>query len=250
MKADRIIVYIPYTYDRFPDWDGQLPEVPEGVEIRRVEEDFGPATKLLPALREFAGTQTEILYCDDDMDYRPNWTSVFQKTRKKRPDDCIAISGVPLGIFTKSDGPREHQPRTVRSWRVTDVEFHLRTLFSGVRSRLTGVPTRLIGRRVYLRSGYADVFEGFGGVLVRPEFFHKDVFEIPEKIRPVDDIWLSGMAAANGYGVWAPARVLEPSPGPAWKRDALHEAEFDGMKRNAANLYAIEYLRKHYGIWP
>jgi hypothetical protein len=45
-RAEAVLLYIPKSYRRFPEWDGALPDVPEGVEIRRVEEDLGPATKL------------------------------------------------------------------------------------------------------------------------------------------------------------------------------------------------------------
>jgi hypothetical protein len=31
-------LWIPTRYRRFPDWDGRLPEVPEGVTIRRPEQ--------------------------------------------------------------------------------------------------------------------------------------------------------------------------------------------------------------------
>ena len=48
-RIDRICLYIPEVYRRFPDWDGSLPEVPEGIEIHRTEADLGPATKVLAA---------------------------------------------------------------------------------------------------------------------------------------------------------------------------------------------------------
>ncbi len=62
VRPERVILYLSRHYRRFPDWDGALPEVPEGVEIRLVEEDYGPATKLLPALKEFAGQDVDILF--------------------------------------------------------------------------------------------------------------------------------------------------------------------------------------------
>ena len=55
VKADHIYLYIPETYRRFPDWDGQLPHVPDGITIRRTDIDLGPATKVLPAARAHRG---------------------------------------------------------------------------------------------------------------------------------------------------------------------------------------------------
>ena len=50
-RPEAVELYIPRSYRRFPDWGGGLPEVPEGVRIVRVDEDLGPATKILPAAR-------------------------------------------------------------------------------------------------------------------------------------------------------------------------------------------------------
>ena len=52
--ADAVWLWIPHTYDRFPDWDGTLPDVPAGITIRRCETDHGPATKSIPALKQLA----------------------------------------------------------------------------------------------------------------------------------------------------------------------------------------------------
>ena len=44
-----VYLYVPESYRRFPEWDGSLPDVPAGVEVRRCAEDWGPATKILGA---------------------------------------------------------------------------------------------------------------------------------------------------------------------------------------------------------
>jgi hypothetical protein len=51
-QVDRVILYLPKHYRRFPDYDGHLPDVPDGVEIHQTEVDYGPATKILPAAHE------------------------------------------------------------------------------------------------------------------------------------------------------------------------------------------------------
>ncbi len=58
--ADEIRLNIPERYRRFPEWDGTLPEVPEGVTILRCAQDYGPATKLLPRCWPIAATAAEM----------------------------------------------------------------------------------------------------------------------------------------------------------------------------------------------
>ncbi len=61
-RPEAVELWIPHSYRRFPQWGGGLPDVPEGVTLRRVDVDYGPATKVLPALRERRGQAVEILY--------------------------------------------------------------------------------------------------------------------------------------------------------------------------------------------
>ncbi len=248
-RPDHIILYIPRTYRRFPDYDGHLPQVPKGVEIRVVDEDFGPATKVLHACRDFAGTDTEILFCDDDMLYPRHWAAAFLKERRHAPEACLAICGFQISRLIDSDGMRDAQPRALRSWRITDVENHLRQYVRNIQQRWFGRTPTLLGRRINLRSGYIDCFEGFGGVMVRPDFFDERAFDIPEVLWAVDDIWLSGMATANHHPVWAIGRMREPEPHPLFIENALHNAVIDGADRGQANRAAATYLRETYGIW-
>ena len=81
IPPEQVILYLNRHYSRFPDWDGTLPEVPEGVEVRMVDEDYGPATKLLPALEDFAEEDVEILFCDDDQIYPPYLAEELFKAR-------------------------------------------------------------------------------------------------------------------------------------------------------------------------
>ncbi|MEM8632378.1 MAG: hypothetical protein AAGF74_14170 [Pseudomonadota bacterium] len=73
--------------------------------------DAGPATKLLPALRQrVAGP---ILYCDDDAIYGPGWASGFLAARQAHPGAAIAASSFcvsPLGLTPRAaPGPRVAQ---------------------------------------------------------------------------------------------------------------------------------------------
>ena len=49
-RVSSVNLYLPRNYRRFA-WDPSvLPEVPQGVNIRLVDQDYGPATKVLPAV--------------------------------------------------------------------------------------------------------------------------------------------------------------------------------------------------------
>ncbi|MDF1854439.1 MAG: glycosyltransferase [Pseudooceanicola sp.] len=249
-KPDKIIVYIPKSYPRFPDYDGSLPQVPEGVEVHVCERDFGPATKVLPAVQEFKGQDVDILFCDDDALYPPNWAARFLKERAKRPNAAIASDGTEARDDAPATMERAHQPRALRLWRKTDPVYQTRRLLRWIKGRLTGKPQPVATRRSHLRSGYVDVVLGYGGVLVRPEFFDDDAFEIPHELRSVDDVWLSGMIGKNGVPIWLDAGHPFIPAGDADTAQPLHAAVHAGLNRGQANKACIEYMRATYGIWP
>lgn len=248
--ADRILLYIPRRYRRFPDWDGALPEVPEGVKIRRVDNDLGPATKVLCAAREYQGQDVDILFCDDDRFYPPDTVTRFTHLRTQHPDCAIALVGRQAETIGESSGRRDRQPRAVRRWRATDVEFQLRFLWSQIRAGRNWRRVAAPHRRVYKRSGYVDIFEGCGGVLVRPEFFDEMAYDIPPVLWTVDDVWLSGMIARKGVPIWLQANLMDP---PETDADALSPLAFsviEGADRGVANRMALKYMQDHFGIWP
>ncbi len=248
-KPDAIYLYIPETYRRFPDWDGVLPDVPEGIEIRRCAEDWGPATKVLAAVQEFQGQDVDILFCDDDQIYYPEWLGQFQDIKARHPSAVISILG--FQTFTEYGGSRKRarRPLAVRRWRITDVRFQAHALFVDLKGWWQGEKLREPARRVFMRSGYVDVFEGRGGVLVRPDFFDEQAFDIPPVIWTVDDVWLSGMVARKGIPIWLEANLIDPGTTETERIEALVLSVVDGADRRAANTTAIEYMRKTYGLW-
>lgn len=255
VPAERIILYINDSYLRFPDWDGTLPVVPEGVEIRRVAEHWGPATKVLPALRDFADEDVDILFCDDDQIYAPYLAERMLNERKRRPEVCIGISPMedyapPVGQTRRAWDAR---PRVLRLWKVTNVLHRLQLGLANWRARRTGVFYEPLRRHV-MRSGYADGFEGFMGVLVRPRFFPPEVFDLPDFARPVDDVWLSGHATRAGHPPWILGGFSEPVLMPRSKpahldETALHRNDFDGRDRDDSNLEVVRYFQETYGLW-
>lgn len=247
--ADRIELYVPRRYRRFPDYDGAPPPVPDGVTLVRPDEDFGPASKILHAVRAYRGQEVDLLFCDDDRFYRPDWTRPFWQARADHPRAAIApISWSADELFgaTQRDRP---QPQAVRASRALDLPWQVR--------RLLWLGGRALGRRVegpshaHIRTaGYRDIFQGYGGVLVRPDFFDDDVFEIPPVLWSVDDIWLSGMLAKAGTPIWAPARIKGPRLLPAHDAAPLYEAVIDGADRRTADRRCFDYMRETYDIWP
>ncbi len=256
VRPERVILYLSRHYIRYPDWDGQLPEVPEGVEIRLVDENWGPATKLLPALKEFAGEDLEILFCDDDQIYRPNMAARFLAARAKHPQSCIGSSGMVDYPAPDTAAKRrfEQHPRMKHLWKHLNPAFLLKLLRLEVGRQITGQDYIDPVRRSVWRAGYADGFEGFSGVLVRPEFFPDDVFDIPDFARPVDDVWLSGHATRMGHAPWIVGGLFYPMlmPDPTEDHEnetALYRSEFGGVARDESNIKTARYFQKKFGIW-
>ena len=75
-------LYIPRGYKRFGYAESDLPKLPNGVNLRVVDEDLGPATKILPACREYLGQDVFILCCDDDKIYDRDWAQRFLNASK------------------------------------------------------------------------------------------------------------------------------------------------------------------------
>ena len=249
-QIDRIILYIPESYRRFPDWDGVLPTVPDGVEIRRVPRDMGPATKVLFAAQEFRGQDVDLLLCDDDRRYKPGWAQAFVDARAEHPNDCIAIAGFEADRYGQSRMLNRPTPRAIRSSRTWDLKFQAKMvwefIFPPVERKYLREPTRV----TFKTSGYVDCFEGFGGALMKPDFFDDSSFEIPEVIWAVDDVWLSGCLAVKGVKIWALADEPDTQHTPAGVYDALHKATIEGADRDDANSACIKHFQDAHGVWP
>ena len=231
LPATKIILYVPDQYRRFPDWDGTLPDLPSGVTVRRVAMDYGPGTKILPALKEFAGRSVDLLFCDDDMLYHPDWHQGFKTLRQHHPDAalCTISHHLPGAIHRRA-------PR-MRRWSQAERTAHLAT-------RPDPLP-------LIRHSGYADVLEGWGGVMVRPSFFDDRVFDIPADLWMVDDPWLSGHLAVRNVPIWTNADGLPPQRRPHVQRDIapLFYAVIDGKTRQDSDHACVAHFQTTYGIW-
>lgn len=254
VKAEQVVLYISKTYRRFPDWDGGLPDVPDGVEVRLVEEDFGPASKLLPAVRDFSGRDVEILFCDDDQIYRPHLAEHLLRERARRPNDVVCVSG--MQTYPALEGNRQtlRLPRRRFLWRTTNPRWQARRFWRRLNARFGGVDYVQPPARITLRKGYGDGFEGYMGVMLDPAFVPPEALDIPDFAWSVDDVWLSGHVTRRGHGIWVTGGLFERMVTPMRKpshldETALNQNAVGGLERDAANLETVRYFQRTYGIW-
>src|SRR5262249_34545989 len=104
-RVHDIRLYIPRHYRRFPDYDGSVPEVPEGITIVRTEEDLGPASKVLFAVREQRANRGQILFCDDDRIFSPTWAADLFAAQDARANECVALIGKVISSDQGGSGP-------------------------------------------------------------------------------------------------------------------------------------------------
>jgi len=233
---DAVVLWIPQAYRRREFGAFDLPKVPAGVEIRRSETDHGPATKLLPSLKRFRGEDVRIIYCDDDRIYAPDWAAHLIAQSDAHPGMCIAEAG-------------ERVESTLLKFRATRLAPRILRIAS---LGISGHYHRRALRRLDPGIGRVDICKGYGGVLVRPEFFADTVFDIPDILWTVDDIWLSGNLALSGVGI----RKVAPHPSMERSRktgaaaiDPLIEYSYADHRRERANMACIRYFQEQYGVW-
>ncbi len=244
VRPDRVELHLPRHYRRFPGARPSLPPLPDWVDVIEGDTDFGPATKALPAVQHWRGTRTDLLICDDDRLQDRGWIARFVAGRQSRPDDILCERGWNIadrfGILrARPDLPRAtlspDQGRTL-SYRLM---------------RMASLTLYHPPRRLYATAGHVDVFEGFLGALLPVDALPDVVFDIPEIIWTVDDVWLSGMAYSNGVKVWVNAMPRPVySDGRIDKVASLRDFVQQGAGRETADRHAVEYLRAQYGVWP
>ncbi|MGU3575715.1 glycosyltransferase family 2 protein [Brucellaceae bacterium C25G] len=236
-KADQVILYIPPSYKRFPEWTGNLPQVPEGVTISRTDFDYGPATKILPALRENWGKERDILLCDDDVYYDTHWAERYVNLRKTHIHTCLAEGGYDLKGIDQSSRPKDRLPRVSNQNR--DILFRIGSMLKYRQRRAS----------YYTQSGYSDIFLGVSGAMVRPTYFKEMVFDIPGSLWVVDDYWISGNLAVNNIPIWLNADAPRRHDSASRRISSLLNMVHEGHGRHDTNQAAINYFRETYGVW-
>lgn len=144
-------------------------------------QDFGPATKLIPALQEFILNQNlaqQILIVDDDMVYPRNMVENFYHWAHLYPNWAIGSSG----------------------WIVPqDLTDRPTTLVSNIKQL---PPTPIKSTRIRQRKEI-DILQGYSGFMVQPCFFNleeiTDYANKPEAAFYVDDVWISAHCHAPKY---------------------------------------------------
>lgn len=239
LRPDRLELYLPNNYRR-EDFDQfaaeALPPLPDGCEVIRVEQDFGPATKVLPAAARYRGQDVRLVYCDDDKQYDPRWLEHLVAGSQAHPDHVIAYTG-------QASQRLEAKGR----WQKKGLDYRLLRLAS------LGLWKPIKSREIYEE----DIAEGVGGVLIRPDFIDAVAYDIPDVMWTVDDVWLSGIFRKNGHRLW----LLRPDP-PIVNRDillednrklgrhhALVEMVYKNHDRMGANAACIRYMRKAFGVY-
>lgn len=247
--ADEIHLYIPKHYRRFPEHAFCLPDVPDGITVKVVENDYGPATKVLPCARAHWGTRTRIVYCDDDRLPTRDWLQALLDATATRPQDALVSSGDTLEAYGLPMSNVPHLPRAELRSRRTDLRYYRERLRQFGLTACGKPPLAKPARRRYRSSGYVDFAQGLGGVSIRPEFLDQDDFDIPEVVWAVDDIWLSGAYARKGIGIWAASQAPLPPAGAAARKSGLAESVIEDHDRQAADRACIAYMQNRYGIW-
>lgn len=236
--ADAIEINIPQRYRRFPHWDGTLPVVPAGVTLCRVDDDLGPASKILPTVQRYRGQDVDVVFCDDDKCYDPDWLARFKRLARQMPGSCLCEAGETFPDINDAARPPQRLPRMQRI-RKNGLYRLIRIL-----SLTTYKPHQ------FSASGHVDMLCGYGGVRVRPEFFPDEAFNIPDILWTVDDTWLSGMLEVAGVPIWLNADAPRPRGSRAGEVEPLVKLVDQDHDRVEADLACIAYFRKHYGIWP
>jgi hypothetical protein len=238
LPAQAIELYIPHHYRRFPDWDGKLPVVPSGVTLRRCTQDMGPATKVLPASQRYASQDVDILFCDDDKLYDRDWHARLKRARKAHPGACLVEAGESLPDIADNERPADRLPRA-RRWMRKPLSYRIKRLLS----------LFTIKSPIYAASGYVDILNGHGGVMLNPDWIPHQAWDIPDILWTVDDPWLSGHLERQNVPIWLVAGVSRMNVSQAGAVDALHDHVESGHGRVMADIAAIEYMRRTYGIW-
>ena len=219
------------------------------VKINVVEEDLGPATKVLYCAKTHWGTNTRIIYCDDDRLPDRTWLKEFLKATGKNPDKAIVASGFDISRYNLNPSPPRY-PRAVKRRVIENPGYIGARITQKVKELVFQRGFQKPSRINFKRSGFIDIAAGYGGVSIKPEFFDIKAFRIPEALWTVDDIWLSGMLELQSIGIWASNSIRVPiCHNEKGDTVGLGGNLFEGNDRHSRNKIGIQYLQKTYKIW-
>ena len=193
--ADRIVLAWPRRSLRTGEAYPPPPEVPAGVDVLECE-DIGPATKLLPTLRD--EPDALIVVVDDDVIYPHDFIETLLNAHRAEPRVALGYRG---WILRPGVDPRD-----------------LDHVFATALKQPVDV----------------DVLFGTWGYLVPPGALDSAAHDFegyPPETRWVDDVWISGHLARRGV----PRKVVPARALPLESRAAFVGALTDGLNRSGDN---------------
>jgi hypothetical protein len=229
-QPDEILLCLPSFSRReqvayeAPAWLSEFPR----VRVVSCEQDWGPATKLLGALRAIDDPDTIIITVDDDVTYESCLIEKLVRHALDRPDAAVGF----------------------RAWNAEPL----------IREHVYGFVYEEWPHR-YTYPARVNILEGYGGVAYRRRFFDEAIFQYdsaPPEAFYVDDVWISGNLALRGVPRiahrYAASRVTDQDVwDKLWRPGAPREdtngltlaPEFRERNRITARHFAIERP----GIW-
>ena len=252
IKIDKIELWLPRRYLRFPDFEIKNFIVPDGVDLKITDQDIGPATKILPSAMLHSDEDVNILYCDDDKIFHHQWAESFIRSKSyysAQGLDKFAVAAVGVCVDWYEVGysaiPPRERPKRQKS--IFDLRYRFKKYY---KKCIKSVPNDLgLPRtRWFCGPGRVDIMEGYGGVMVRPDFFKSADQFIPDPLWRVDDIWLSGLLASRGIKVMSNFKARLPIP-ILTAGNGLAEEVANGLHRYDLNCLAVRHFQDNYAIW-
>jgi hypothetical protein len=167
VKPDIISLNIPEVCRRRPKTGYEIPECVlkmPSVRIVRTPYDHGSSMKLLPVLELEKDPESIIITVDDDHEYNDGFIETLLEYEQRHPDCALGFNGWLVRPLIEEN-------------RYEFIEEYLEK------------PVR------------ADVLEGYRGVLYKPRFFDRSIFDyngFSEVAHRVDDVWISAHLAKRG----------------------------------------------------
>lgn len=234
-QPDKVELYIPYEYSRRDLGVINLKKIPSAFDVIRCD-DYGPATKIIPALIKHKNTTNRLIFCDDDRYYFNDWLSRLVMLSDNNPNCCIADEVTSIdallhlykeGYIKKNFYYRVKRILTLGIWKPKN--------FNNVKPNLV---------------------HGFGGVLVKPQFFSNDFFDLPDQVWPNDDIWISAHLEKNKIQIIYSQREKFKKSKPIflpgdreYQSDELVNAEIYGVNKLKINFLIIKYCVENLNVW-
>lgn len=178
---EKIVINLPRFFKR-DKTDFEIPEYVENhplIEINWIENDLGPATKLLPTIEFYEHNPDRlIVVVDDDQIYSREMVENYVRHEQQLPNAAMTLSGWTVPDSYNHADKEQRYGGIVRFYR---------------KDTSVSEPIRV------------DCLQGAASFAVKPKFFDKKVFDFdsaPEEAFFVDDIWVSGNLARTKTPVY------------------------------------------------